>query len=711
MFFLSHIWLIPLLPAAGATLMFFFGRKLEKTTVNAVCVGTIVLAFLMACGAVWQYTNWSSQPEHLNQPYQTILYTWLGSDTGHLTYATQTGTANFQADAGFLLDPLSSIWLLFVTGVGMLIHIYSTGYMAHEGGYYRFFGYLNLFMFSMLTLILANNYVLMFVGWEGVGLCSYLLIGFYFHRKSASDAANKAFIVNRIGDAGFILGMFFIAWLVGSLRFVDVTQFARAHAATLLGNPYITAATLLLFVGACGKSAQLPLYVWLPDAMEGPTPVSALIHAATMVTAGIYMVARSNALFVLAPKSMLVVAIVGALTALFAASIGLVQNDIKRVLAYSTVSQLGYMFLALGVGAFAAGVFHVFTHAFFKALLFLGSGSVIHAMSGEQDMRNMGDLGHRIPTTYRTMFVATLAIAGIFPFAGFFSKDAILWETWSREGGAYRYLWYIGYATALMTAFYMFRLIYLTFKGRPRMSHEAEHHIHESPLSMTVPLVVLALCAIMAGWLGWPHSLGGSDRFTKFLEPVFAPEAQVLVAEGKSSQLAAGEKEEEHNSSTEWLLMGLSLAAAFGGWALARRSYHDADKNYVEPIAAAAPPVYNTLLHKYYVDEGYDYVFTGRRKIGDVRLGVLGAGEVSSWFDSHVIDGAVNGAGWITRLTATISSWWDKWIIDGIGVNGPPTLARMISYPARLFEWGLVQWYALVMTAGLVGFAFYYVYH
>jgi len=712
MLFLSYIWLIPLLPAVGATIMFFFGRKLQKTTVNAVCVGTIVLAFLMACGAVWQYTNWSSQPEHLNQPYQTILYTWLGSGTGNLTYATQTGApAAFQADAGFLLDPLSSIWLLFVTGVGMLIHIYSTGYMAHEGGYYRFFGYLNLFMFSMLTLILANNYVLMFVGWEGVGLCSYLLIGFYFHRKSASDAANKAFIVNRIGDAGFILGMFFIAWLFGSLRFVDVTQLARSNAAALLGNPYITAATLLLFVGACGKSAQLPLYVWLPDAMEGPTPVSALIHAATMVTAGVYMVARSNALFVLAPKSMLVVAIVGALTALFAASIGLVQNDIKRVLAYSTVSQLGYMFLALGVGAFAAGVFHVFTHAFFKALLFLGSGSVIHAMSGEQDMRNMGDLGHRIPTTYRTMFVATLAIAGIFPFAGFFSKDAILWETWSREGGAYRILWVIGYATALMTAFYMFRLIYLTFKGKPRMSHEVEHHIHESPLSMTVPLVMLALCAIMAGWLGWPHSLGGSDRFTKFLEPVFAPEAQVLQAEGKSAQLAAGEKEEEHNSGTEWLLMGLSLAAAFGGWALARRSYHDAGKDYPEPIAVAAPPVYHTLLHKYYVDEGYDYVFTGRRKVGNVRLGVLGAGEASSWFDSHVIDGAVNAAGWITRLTSTISSWWDKWIIDGVGVNGPPTLARMISYPARLFEWGLVQWYALVMTAGLVGFAFYYVYH
>ena len=374
MIFLAHIWLIPLLPAFGAAIMFFFGRKLQKATVSAVCVGSIVLAFVMACGAVSQYSSWSSTPENFHKPYQTILYTWLGTDTGHLNYTTHDGSqAPFHADAGFLLDPLSSIWLLFVTGVGMLIHIYSTGYMAHEGGYYRFFGYLNLFMFSMLTLILANNYVLLFVGWEGVGLCSYLLIGFYFHRKSASDAAAKAFIVNRIGDAGFLLGMFFIAWYFGSLRFIDVTAAARSgHFA--IGDPVITAATLLLFVGACGKSAQLPLYIWLPDAMEGPTPVSALIHAATMVTAGVYMVARSNALFVLAPTSMKTVAIVGALTAIFAASIGLVQNDIKRVLAYSTVSQLGYMFLALGVGAFAAGVFHVFTHAFFKALLFLGCG-------------------------------------------------------------------------------------------------------------------------------------------------------------------------------------------------------------------------------------------------------------------------------------------------------------------------------------------------
>src|SRR5258708_3729174 len=453
MLFLEHIWLIPLLPAVGATLMFFFGRKLQKATVSGVCVGTIVLAFSIACGAVLQYSAWSSQPSHFHRPYQTVLYTWLGSDTGNRTYRLHDGsTAPFQADAGFLLDPLSSIWLLFVTGVGMLIHIYSMGYMAHEGGYYRFFGYLNLFMFSMLTLILANNYVLLFVGWEGVGLCSYLLIGFYFHRKSASDAAAKAFIVNRIGDAGFLLGMFFIAWYFGSLGFTDVTHMARSGRFAI-GDPIITVATLLLFVGACGKSAQLPLYIWLPDAMEGPTPVSALIHAATMVTAGVYMVARSNALFVLAPTSM-----------------------------------------------------------------------------------------------------KTVAIVGIFPFAGFFSKDAILWETWSREGGAYRFLWYVGYATALMTAFYMFRLMYLTFHGQPRMSHDAEHHIHESPVSMTAPLVVLALCAIVAGWLGWPHSLGGSDRFTAFLEPVFATEARVLQQQGRTGQLVAG-AEEEHNTGAEWLLM------------------------------------------------------------------------------------------------------------------------------------------------------------
>src|ERR1700751_3585878 len=621
MLFLDHIYLIPLLPAFGAAIMLFFGRKLTRQTVNAVCVGVVVLAFLFACGAVLQYNVWADANNH--QPFQKIVYTWLGSDTGHLNYVKADGTsAPFRADVGFFLDPLSSIWLLFVTGVGMLIQIYSTGYMAHEGGDYRFFGYLNLFMFSMLTLILANNYVLMFVGWEGVGLCSYLLIGFYFQRKSASDAANKAFIVNRIGDAGFLLGMFTIAWVMGSVRFTDVTAMARSGHFQI-GDPVLTAAALLLFVGACGKSAQLPLYIWLPDAMEGPTPVSALIHAATMVTAGVYMVARSNAVFVLAPTAMKTVAIVGALTAVFAASIGLVQNDIKRVLAYSTVSQLGYMFLALGIGAFAAGVFHVFTHAFFKALLFLGSGSVIHAMSGEQDMRNMGNLAHRIPITHWTMLIATLAITGVPPLAGFFSKDEILWQAWSSEGGAYRLLWLIGFITALMTAFYMFRLMFLTFHGQARMSQEVEQHIHESPRSMTMPLVILAFFSIFAGWLGAPHSLGGSDRFEAFLHPVFA---SVLRAEGEAGQLAAGRKEEEHTSPVEYALMFLSVGAAVVGWGMAWQAYRHADKGYVEPMAEKSPRLYHVLYNKYYVDEGYDYAFTGRRKAGNVRLGAMGLG-------------------------------------------------------------------------------------
>jgi NADH-quinone oxidoreductase subunit L len=707
MLFLDYIWIIPLLPAFGAAMMFFLGRRLSKSAVSAVCVGVVVAAFLMACGAVWQYTQWTATHGHI--PFEKVMYTWLGSDTGHLTYTTANhAQAEFKAQAGFLLDPLSSIWLLFVTGVGMLIHIYSIGYMAHEGGYYRFFGYLNLFMFSMLTLVMGNNYAMLFVGWEGVGLCSYLLIGFYFHRKSASDAANKAFIVNRIGDAGFLLGMFTIAWYFGSIQFTQVNELARSgifHS----GDGVITMATLLLFVGACGKSAQLPLYVWLPDAMEGPTPVSALIHAATMVTAGVYMVARSNALFVLAPKAMMVVAIVGAATAIFAASIGLVQNDIKRVLAYSTVSQLGYMFLALGVGAFAAGVFHVFTHAFFKALLFLGAGSVIHAMSGEQDMRNMGDLQGRTPTTFRTMFIATLAIAGIPPFAGFFSKDEILWQTWNSQGAAYKLLWLAGLFTAGMTAFYMFRLIYLTFYGKPRMSHEVEHHIHESPPSMTMPLVILAFFSIFAGFLGWPHSLGGSNRFEAFLEPVFAREAPVLQVSGQGKQLVQGEKEVEHTNPVEYALMILSVAAAVVGWGLARRSYSNAGRDYSEPIAAASPPLYKVLYNKYFVDEAYDYLFTGRRELGGVRLGVMGLGEASATFDSKVIDGTVNGAGWITRFAANISKWWDKWAIDGVLVNGPAIILRVFSYPARLLQWGLVQWYALVMVIGLVGFVLYYV--
>jgi len=386
-----------------------------------------------------------------------------------------------------------------------------------------------------------------------------------------------------------------------------------------------------------------------------------------------------------------------------------VQNDIKRVLAYSTVSQLGYMFLALGVGAFAAGVFHVFTHAFFKALLFLGAGSVIHAMSGEQDMRNMGNLEKKIPVTYWTMFIATLAIAGIPPLAGFFSKDEILWLTWSNADGAYRLLWHVGYATALMTAFYMFRLVNLTFKGRPRMTPEVEHHVHESPKSMTGPLVVLAFFALFAGFLGLPRSLGGSNRFEHYLAPVFEQaEAQEFRAVGEEKQVQSGQNAEKTNS-TEYILMLLSVGAAIAGWYLANRAYAKADKGYREPIAQAAPVVYTAMYNKYFVDEAYDYAFTGRRKLGKVRLGALGLGEGLWRFDANVIDGGVNGAGWLTRFTAAVSNWWDKWIIDGLLVNGIAILTRVSSYPVRLLEWGQVQWYAFVMVAGLIGFIAYFV--
>jgi NADH-quinone oxidoreductase subunit L len=476
------------------------------------------------------------------------------------------------------------------------------------------------------------------------------------------------------------------------------------------GDGWITFATLMLFVGACGKSAQLPLYVWLPDAMEGPTPVSALIHAATMVTAGVYMVARSNALFTLAPSTMAVVAAIGAATAIFAASIGLVQNDIKRVLAYSTVSQLGYMFLALGVGAFAAGVFHVFTHAFFKALLFLGSGSVIHAMSGEQDMRFMGNLRKKVPITYWTMLIATLAIAGIPGLAGFFSKDEILWEAWKSPIFAYHLLWWVGAITAGMTSFYMFRLVYLTFFGQGRMTPEVEHHVHESPKSMTIPLMVLAFFAIFAGYLGAPQSLGGSNRFGEYLKPVFQPEAREMAASGEGQQLAKAEHAQEKTEPIEYLLMGTSVLLALAGLGLAWKAYAKADKGYKEPIEIGAAPVYTTLYNKYYVDEAYDYLFTGRKPIfGNDRLGAMGVGTALWKFDANVIDGGVNGAGWLTKLIGRISTAWDKFIVDGLLVNGSAFLTRAASYPTRLFQWGQVQWYALVMVAGLIGFIAYYI--
>src|SRR3989454_2605908 len=551
-YFLDHLWLIPLFPLATAALMLFFGKRLPKIGISVLCVGSVGLSFIYGVGAVSQLL--AADPER--RVAQQILFEWLTPGAmqisgGHLV--------RFVADWGFLLDPLSAVMVLVVTGVGFLIHVYSVGYMGHEGGYYRFFGYMNLFMFAMLTLVLANNLLLMFVGWEGVGLCSYLLIGFYFLKKSASDAGKKAFIVNRIGDAGFLLGLLLTAVTLGTIRFTAAglpesagysgilqSLESAVHAGTLAyGAPVLTAIALLLFVGAARKSAQIPLYVWLPDAMEGPTPVSALIHAATMVTAGVYMVVRMNAVYQLAPFALDVVAVVGAVTAIFAASMALVQNDIKKVLAYSTISQLGYMFLALGVGAFASGVFHLMTHAFFKALLFLGAGSVIHAMSGEQDLQKMGGLWNKIPITAKTFAVATLAIAGIFPLAGFFSKDEILGQAFDR----YFSLWFVGFITAGMTAFYMFRLLFLAFFGYSRADEHVEKHIHESPPAMTVPLIILAGLSLIGGWVGWPGSLGGENRFERFLEPVLS---------GVEAETAA-EKVASHGLAMEYVLMLASL--------------------------------------------------------------------------------------------------------------------------------------------------------
>jgi NADH-quinone oxidoreductase subunit L len=573
--------------------------------------------------------------------------------------------------------------LFVVTGVGFLIHVYSTGYMAHEGGYYRFFGYLNLFMFSMLTLVLGNNLLLLFVGWEGVGLCSYLLIGFYFLRRSASDAGKKAFIVNRVGDTGFVLGLFGLVNALGTIRFTEVGPALQAGGYQV-GNAAMTAIALLLFVGAMGKSAQLPLYVWLPDAMEGPTPVSALIHAATMVTAGVYMVTRMNAVFQLAPAAMAVVATVGALTAIFAATMGLVQNDIKRVLAYSTVSQLGYMFLALGVGAFTAGIFHLMTHAFFKALLFLGSGSVIHAMSGEQDMRKMGALHNKIPITYRTFLIATIAIAGIPPLAGFVSKDAIL----AAAFNARPLLWIVGFITAGLTAFYMFRLVNMTFFGESRVSHEAEHHLHESPPSMTVPLMILAGLSVVGGWIGWPESLGGGDWFAKWLDPLIVRHAEV-VAEGAA---------ESHNMASEYGLIAASVLVALVGIFAAWQLYLKKPQ-IPEMLAKRWNGLYRLLYNKYYVDQIYDAMFVNRAKdLGNA----LGA------FDRGVINGiGVDGTGWLTRFSSRLSMWWDSWIVDGL-VNLAARIVWVFSIPVRMLQGGRVGSYALLMVIGVLLFLGYY---
>src|SRR5882757_2372468 len=522
-----YLWLIPVLPLAGATINGVFGRRSSKKAITTIALVFCGAAFLLALKIAFDFSSASA-------PYYFDLAHWIRA-------------GNFQADFSFYLDQLSLVMLLVVTGVGFLIHIYSVGYMWDDNGYYRFMAYLNLFMFFMLTLVLAKNYLLMFIGWEGVGLASYLLIGFWFTKDSAAAAGKKAFIVNRIGDFGFLIALFLIIQHFGSLDFTRVFAAVQPLQPEVAGTGLLTSIGLLLMVGAAGKSAQIPLYVWLPDAMEGPTPVSALIHAATMVTAGVYMVARSNIIFNHAPHALMVVAIIGCATAVFAATIGITQTDIKRVLAYSTVSQLGYMFLAAGVGAYAAGIFHLMTHAFFKALLFLAAGSVIHALSGEQDMRHMGGLRKLIPWTFGTMTVATIAIAGIPPLAGFFSKDEILWQAYSSKAFSSVVgpelnvtLWLLGLITAFMTSFYMFRLWFMTFFGERRESasaHDSAHAdahgrggVHESPWSMLGPLVILAVLATVGGWVGVPHALGGSNHFESFMRPIFEHEVAAPAA-------------------------------------------------------------------------------------------------------------------------------------------------------------------------------------
>jgi len=599
---IDYVWLVPGLPLLGFLINGLFGKKIDKSLVGWIACGSVGLSFAIALKIFFELLSYPSTQRLL----QKIVFPWVVS-------------GNFHIDIGFQIDPLSSVMMLVVSGVGFLIHIYSVGYMGKDAGYSRYFAYLNLFVFSMLTLVLANNFLLLYLGWEGVGLCSYLLIGFWYEKKSAADAGKKAFIITRIGDFGFALGVMLLFWTFGTLNYSSV--FSQASSVLSPGGVLATTITLLLFLGAVGKSAQIPLYVWLPDAMEGPTPVSALIHAATMVTAGVYMVARCHVLYELAPLSMIVVAVIGAATAIYSASIALVQNDIKRILAYSTISQLGYMFLACGVGAFAAGIFHLMTHAFFKALLFLGAGSVMHALSGELDLRKMGDLKKYLPITFWCFFAAVLAISGIPFFSGFFSKDEILWKAYSMPQGGL-ILWLVGLFTAGMTAFYMFRLFFSVFLGKSRVEENVKPHIHESPKSMTIPMTILAILSIIGGYIGVPHSLGGGDNLGKFLSTVF-------------QESSVGSEAIHHSYSTEYLLMFLSIAIVLIGIFIAYRMYI-ARPDMPKRLAERHKGAYKVLLNKYYVDEFYNLIV--------VRPFINLALFLWNFFDAKIIDGFANGS-------------------------------------------------------------------
>jgi NADH-quinone oxidoreductase subunit L len=640
---------IPLLPFVGFLVNAFVGRRLSKSVSGGVACIVMLAAFAVSLVASW---NLLQMPVEARIIEETV-FTWITA-------------GSFSAPLTFRLDPLSMLMILVVTGIGSLIHIYSTAYMHEETGseYARYFSYLNLFASFMLLLVLGGNLLVMFVGWEGVGLCSYLLIGFWFSKRSASDAGKKAFVVNRIGDFAFILGISLAFVLFGTVDFLEIARAVQARPIEA-GFGVLSLLTLLLFIGATGKSAQIPLYVWLPDAMEGPTPVSALIHAATMVTAGVYMIGRTAEVFLHAPATMQIVAVIGVLTALLAGTIGLVQNDIKRVLAYSTVSQLGYMFLAMGVGAFGAGIFHLYTHAFFKALMFLGSGAVIHALHGEQDIRNMGGLKRGLPITYWTFLIGALAIAGVPGLAGFFSKDEILFKTFS---GGHQVLWAIAAFTSLLTAIYMFRLVFLTFHGSrvtaPAGAHAHGHgghgdhqhggHLHDAPAAMAIPLILLALGSAVAGYVGVPHALGGANHIEAFLEPAFHPApvserspGHVSAAEHGAAPGAHGAADAAHaDASTELTLMGVSSALALAGIGIAA-FFFLANRKAADAIAASLAPVHRLLLNKYWVDELYDAVI-----VQPIRR----VSESTLWrfVDVLLIDGAVNGTGTLVRGSAAV---------------------------------------------------------
>jgi len=635
---------IPVFPLVAFLLNGLLGSRYSHDIAGRIACSSVGLSFAAALAVFANQLQTGGVRE-------VVAYRWIFGGELNINLA-------------FLIDPLSCIMLLVVTGVGFLIHLYSIGYMHGEEGFTRFFTYMNLFMVSMLLLVMGSNYVVLFIGWEGVGLCSYLLIGYYYDKVSAAKAATKAFVVNRIGDAGFLLAIFLVFYNFGTLDYTYVF----AHASQLSPKMATTIA-LCLLVGAIGKSAQLPLYTWLPDAMEGPTPVSALIHAATMVTAGVYMIVRNHAIYDLSPVAMTTVAVVGGTTALFAATIGLVQTDIKRVLAYSTVSQLGYMFLGCGIGAYTAAIFHLMTHAFFKALLFLSAGSVIHALGGEQDIRKMGGLRKKIPWTHAVFLIGTLAIAGIFPLAGFWSKDEIM-------AHAFVHHHYVLYAMAaigaLLTSFYMFRLTYLTFYGRSRMDHHRVEHVHESPMSMIGPLVVLAGLSVVGGFPGVPPENGW---FHHFLHP----------------SVAAGAAE-EHGVSLGLVvsLMGVATVIALAGWGLAHYLYR------IRPEAAnqwagKAPAVYTTLLNKYYVDELYDLLVVEPTK----KLG-----QVWDWFDRTIIDGIVRGVGEMTEGSAWLSTWIEKHVIYA-GLNVVGYTNHLAARAWRKLQSGMVHHYAAIIVAGL----------